>query len=179
MVLVPGEHYRCIRELTVEDLEQLQRWDQDAEITALSGKKFAKEEGNESGWWKGLLSSRVRMGFAIVAGTQLIGDVELEHIGWRAHQAELRISIGDKSYWNQGIGTSALREVLDLAHRRLALHQIYLRVNKDNARAIRAYEKAGFKKVAKLVANGRLEGTSDLILMEYCSDSSQYVALKA
>ncbi|AUW93152.1 MAG: N-acetyltransferase [Sulfobacillus thermosulfidooxidans] len=177
MVLTPGEEYQFIRQLTPSDLEQLQQWDHDPEITALNGKKFQKDHDSEQLWWEDLLTSRVRIGFAIIADWRLIGDVELEHISWRSHHAELRISIGDKSYWNRGIGTLAVGEVLDIAYYQLGLRRIYLRVNTDNHRAIRAYEKAGFKKVAKLVANGRLKGNTDLLLMECLFD--QYVALKA
>jgi len=52
--------------------------------------------------------------------------------------------IGDKSYWNQGYGTEALRLLLRVGFETLNLHRIFLRVYETNPRAIRAYEKAGF-----------------------------------
>jgi RimJ/RimL family protein N-acetyltransferase len=129
-------------------------------------------------WWRDLLANRLRVGFAIIADRDtLIGDIEFEQMALYSHEAELRISIGEKSYWNRGLGSQALSEVLDIAQIRLGIRRIYLRVKKDNGRAIRVYEKNGFKKVAKLVANGHLRGRSDLLLMEVVMN--QNLALKA
>ncbi|OLZ10850.1 GNAT family N-acetyltransferase [Sulfobacillus thermosulfidooxidans] len=178
MVLDLEGRYRYIRELKDDDLAMLLLWDEDEEITELSGKKFGRANQIDLGWWRDLMTSPIRLGFAIQTEEgQLIGDVELEHITWRNGQAELRISIGDKRYWNQGYGSGAIRDVLDVAYVRYGLNRVYLRVKKDNYRAIRAYEKAGFKKIAMLAASGRLEGSTELVLME--SWARQYAALKA
>jgi len=58
------------------------------------------------------------------------------------------IVIGDKNYWNSGYGTDAVKTILNYGFRKLKLHKIILNggVFGYNPRAIRAYEKAGFKK---------------------------------
>jgi diamine N-acetyltransferase len=58
--------------------------------------------------------------------------------------AEFGIVIGDKSYWNQGYGTEAVRLLVRFGFHTLNLNRIFLRVYETNPRAIRAYEKAGF-----------------------------------
>jgi RimJ/RimL family protein N-acetyltransferase len=52
--------------------------------------------------------------------------------------------IGDKTYWNRGYGTEAVRLVAKHGFNTLNLNRIFLHVFENNPRAIRAYEKAGF-----------------------------------
>jgi RimJ/RimL family protein N-acetyltransferase len=61
------------------------------------------------------------------------------------HQAaELSIWIGE-GYRNGGNGTESLRLALSYAFGELKLHKLYLRVLEYNTRAIRTYEKCGFR----------------------------------
>jgi RimJ/RimL family protein N-acetyltransferase len=75
-----------------------------------------------------------------------IGSVGLHSIDWKNRSAELGIVIGEKEYWGQGCGTDTIRALLGLGFREMNLHRIFLRVNEDNARGIRCYEKAGFQR---------------------------------
>jgi RimJ/RimL family protein N-acetyltransferase len=54
------------------------------------------------------------------------------------------ILIGDKTYWNKGYGTEALKLLLKHGFETLNLNRIFLRVYEDNPRAIHCYEKVGF-----------------------------------
>jgi RimJ/RimL family protein N-acetyltransferase len=74
-----------------------------------------------------------------------IGNVGLHRIDWKNRNAELGITIGEKSYWGQGYGTDAVLTMLNLAFREMNLHRVFLRVDADNARGIRCYEKVGFQ----------------------------------
>ncbi|MCL5115627.1 MAG: GNAT family N-acetyltransferase [Firmicutes bacterium] len=166
MVLSLTDEFRRIRRLRHDDVPQLMIWDNDPALFHLTGKKFAHDE-DETQWWNQLIRDRSRLMFAIVNDDgQLIGDVELQQILWRAREAEIRISIGDKAFWAQGFGSEALQEMLYAAFQLLSLERVYLRVRLDNGRAIRAYEKVGFRAVARLTATGRLSGFPDLQLME-------------
>jgi RimJ/RimL family protein N-acetyltransferase len=66
-------------------------------------------------------------------------------INWKDRSAELGITIGDKSYWDQGYGSDAVRTMVRVAFRKMNLHRVYLRVHEDNTRGIRCYEKVGFR----------------------------------
>jgi len=55
------------------------------------------------------------------------------------------IIIGDKTAWNRGCGTAALREVLRVGFEEMGLHRIHLTALAENARAIRCYQKCGFR----------------------------------
>ncbi len=72
------------------------------------------------------------------------GNAGFFNLEWTNRSAELGIFIGDKSRWDQGYGTEAVRVMLRHAFNTLNLHRIYLRVFASNARARRSYEKAGF-----------------------------------
>jgi spore coat polysaccharide biosynthesis protein SpsF len=75
-----------------------------------------------------------------------IGNVKLEPI--KDKKATFGILIGNKSYWSKGIGTEVTRIVIDYAFNELKLSKIDLGVVKKNKKAIRVYEKVGFKKVS-------------------------------
>ena len=166
VLLSVTDEFKRIRRLRHDDVPYLMEWDNDPELFELTGKKFSLDDNNDD-WWASLVRDRTRLVFAIVDDLgQLIGDVELLQIVWRAREAEVRISIGDKQYWNHGYGTEALRETLGAAFQMLSLKRVYLRVRSDNERAIHSYRKAGFRRVARLAATGRLRGCAELQLME-------------
>jgi RimJ/RimL family protein N-acetyltransferase len=77
-------------------------------------------------------------------GWRMIGNLSLLNIDWRNRSAEVGIFIGDKSCWNQGYGTEAMKLMLRHAFEMLNLNRVYLRVYETNPRAIRAYQKAGY-----------------------------------
>jgi RimJ/RimL family protein N-acetyltransferase len=100
------------------------------------------------------------------AGERLLGWVELRDLNWRRRTGELRICLGDPATWGRGCGTAALRLFLDQAFGTWNLASIHLRVATWNTRAVRLYERCGFRREARLLA-GRHEadGIEDLWLM--------------
>jgi RimJ/RimL family protein N-acetyltransferase len=82
--------------------------------------------------------------FAIEADGVFIGSCGLFHIDQTARTAELGIGIGDRAYWSKGYGREALRLLLDYAFRLHNFRRIWLTVNGNNERAIRAYRAVGF-----------------------------------
>ena len=54
--------------------------------------------------------------------------------------------IGEKAYWGQGLGRGILVH-MENAARKLVLDSIWLQVIKENERAIKLYQKLGYKKV--------------------------------
>jgi diamine N-acetyltransferase len=75
---------------------------------------------------------------------KLIGNFGFFNYDRRNACTEFGIMIGEKSYWNRGYGTEAVRLLARHGFETLNLNRIYLRVLETNPRAIRAYEKAGF-----------------------------------
>ena len=71
-----------------------------------------------------------------------IGNIELMDL--RDTEAELGIAI-TAAKQDLGYGTEAIRAVTDYAFDQLGLKRVFLKVYPDNARAIRVYEKCGFR----------------------------------
>jgi RimJ/RimL family protein N-acetyltransferase len=78
-------------------------------------------------------------------GDQLIGFIGLFGIQWNHGSAWVGIGLGERDYWGKGYGTDAMRLILRYAFRELNLYRLNLDVFAYNPRAIRSYEKAGFK----------------------------------
>lgn len=87
--------------------------------------------------------------FAVVdsATDKLIGNGSIFNINQRNQKAELGIFIGDKTYWNKGYGSDAVKLLLDFGFNILNLNNIMLEVFSFNKRAIAAYKKVGFKTI--------------------------------
>lgn len=80
---------------------------------------------------------------------RLIGFLGLFGIQPSHGEAWLAIGIGERQDWGKGYGSDAVRIILRYAFTELNLHRVSLNVLSYNRRAVRSYEKAGF----------RLEGT--------------------
>ncbi|MFC2039035.1 GNAT family N-acetyltransferase [Chloroflexota bacterium] len=113
--------------------------------------------------------------FSIIntSDNKAIGYTAIKGISETAVRAEVGIAIMEMEYRGQGRGTEALRLVVDYAFHELNLTTIGLTVFPSNHRAIRAYEKVGFRKTGVLVdswllPNGRY---SDMWMMELSRDS--------
>ena len=74
-----------------------------------------------------------------------IGSVGLWNINWTNRCAFVGIGIGEPDYWGKGYGTEAMLLILKFGFADLNLHRIQLGVYEYNKRAIRSYEKCGFK----------------------------------
>lgn len=80
-----------------------------------------------------------------LADDRLIGDLNLDVISWNHRDAFVGIGLGSRADWGRGYGTEAMRLALRFAFLELCLRRITLTVFEYNPRAIRAYEKAGFR----------------------------------
>ncbi len=86
----------------------------------------------------------------------LVGSVDLR-LAPHAQRAELGIAIQDKTRWSEGLGTDAVRLVVEYAFSELGLHRIELHVDEENERAIRCYEKCGFVREGLLRDHRRID----------------------
>ena len=97
---------------------------------------------------------------------QAIGFIGLDGINWVHGETWLGIGIGDRRYWGQGYGTEAVRLILAYAFAELNLYRVTLNVFAYNERAIRSYEKAGFKIEGRVRGAVKRDGNrSDLVFM--------------
>ncbi len=135
-----------IREIRLEDAATSYRWRNDADVWKYTGSKpdrFVTPE-MEKQWLAEVLAFQNQKRFAICVNEdqQYIGNVQLTDI--KDGEAQFHIFIGEKDFWNKGVGTEATRLIIRYGFEILHLKRIYLCVNKNNASAISSYSKCGF-----------------------------------
>lgn len=127
------------------------QWQKDTEFhslmdgdpaTVVSEKKLKEwfEKRNESSLKPGRHAFSIRA----LAEDKLIGFfglwVDLIH-----SEAWVGIGIGEREFWNKGYGTDAMKLCLQYAFTELNVHRVSLGLMDYNPRALRSYEKAGFR----------------------------------
>jgi diamine N-acetyltransferase len=94
-----------------------------------------------------------------------VGTVGLFDISWLHSTAELGIAIGDRR--GLGLGTEATRLTLEWAFRTLGLHNVMLAAVAWNEGALRAYERAGFRRIGIRRGSATSRGERvDVVLMD-------------
>jgi RimJ/RimL family protein N-acetyltransferase len=76
---------------------------------------------------------------------RLIGTCAFSQLDGDNGSALYHITIGEHDAWGHGYGSEATALMIAHAFTQLTLHRVALTVFEFNARAIRAYEKCGFK----------------------------------
>jgi UDP-4-amino-4,6-dideoxy-N-acetyl-beta-L-altrosamine N-acetyltransferase len=136
-----------LRPLEMEDIDSFILWLNDEEIRQYLQRTSPLNWNREKEFVEKLYRDdrEIILGMVLKENNRLIGNIGLHKISVPYRQAELGIFIGDKSCWSKGYGTEALNIMLGYGFDQLNLHRIHLTVLSFNARAIRAYEKVGFR----------------------------------
>jgi len=137
--------------INLEDAKQYTEWINDLEVTKyllLICQQITLEKEQE------ILTNMSKKGAQIfgiidIQSEQLIGNCSLFKINHLNRKADFGIFIGDKKFWNKGYGTEAAKLILDYGFNILNLNNIMLEVFSYNKRAIKSYEKVGFKTIGK------------------------------
>jgi diamine N-acetyltransferase len=144
-----GDRIR-LRGIERTDIPIFVRWFNDPEVRQGLLLFAPMSQAEEERWFEARLTRGDDYLFGIEAPVeeghwQLIGNVDLHQVDWRARACVFGIAIGEKSSWGQGYGTDATRTILRFAFSELNLHRVELEVMAFNARALRVYQKVGFK----------------------------------
>ena len=160
--IIQGERV-FLRPFEAADAELYRGWRSDAEPMALAGWKdraplslaqsAARMERLAADQGKDYYTFMI----CLLADERPIGEVGLSELDLRNGSAEVGIFIGEVDEWGRGYGTDAVNALVGFGFAELRLERIWLEVWTENARAMRAYEKAGFIYEATL-RNDRYEG---------------------
>jgi len=96
--------------------------------------------------------------FAIEKEKIPIGMICYNRIDQDNRNVELDMMLGEKEYWNRGLGSDALRIFIRYLFSNFNLNRIWLGTYAYNQRALRAYEKVGFKREGILREDGFIQG---------------------
>ena len=111
------------------------------------------------------------LGVAAAEDGRLLGAAGLHHLDDPARKAELGIFLGPPSEWGRGLGGEAVALLLRHAFEALRLHRVWLHVPADHERAIRVYERLGFRREGLLRESARRsDGWVDVVVMGILAD---------
>src|SRR5512139_1162313 len=145
--LLAGELVRLAAFNPETDAAIVARWSRDTEYHRLGDNDPAYPRSTKMAReWLERGNDRV-FGFAVrtLSDDRLIGDIGLWIENWAQAEGWVGIGLGERAYWGTGYGTDAMRVMLRFAFDELNLWRVTLGVYAYNPRAIRSYEKAGFR----------------------------------
>ncbi|HZS30770.1 MAG TPA: GNAT family protein [Gaiellaceae bacterium] len=152
--------------LRPEDSPVLFEWINDHDLVVLNAPFRPVSQAEHDAWFARVQERENGRIFAIREDDRLVGTCQLHSIHPVHRSAELQIRIGAAGARGRGVGTEALRQLLEHGFEQLHLHRIHLYVLADNERALRAYRRVGFREEGVLRDGACIDGRwVDLILM--------------
>jgi RimJ/RimL family protein N-acetyltransferase len=161
MIHLRGERV-ALRALERQDCRYLwQRYEIDEPLPAEPPRVGLSVEGAEA-WFEEIQakqgSEHVHLGIVSTDG-ELLGDIQVANIDWRARTATLGCGIALRANRGCGYGTDAARAILRYGFEELDLYRIEASTAEFNAAARRSLEKLGFSEEGRrrraIYRNGR------------------------
>jgi RimJ/RimL family protein N-acetyltransferase len=141
-----------VRGLEMSDVPTLLDWYNNEELhytaNAKSYKPYSLEELTQ--YWQEKLARSHAKYYVIMVDQQVVGRVGLKK---DRYEVEYSILIGVSTIYSKGIGTEVTKHFVAEAFLDPDVSTVCLGVRTDNHRAIRCYEKAGFKVTKKYEEN--------------------------
>lgn len=135
---------------SLEDAEIFTEWMNDFCVTDYIGRSHTSMSLQDEKEYLEKVKKE-EMSFAIIDSQkdEMIGTVGLHSIDNINRTATLGIFIGNKNYWSKGYGTEAIQLLLDFGFNYLNLNNIDLALMEFNQRALKCYQKCGFKEMGR------------------------------
>lgn len=142
-----------LRPLEPEDIPVLYRWTNDQEVNLWSSgawplNTMKSEEQIEERVFSP--SSDEHRYMILNENQEPIGTLGFREVNFSARSAAIFIVLGEKEYWGKGYGTDALQVLIEFLFYQWNFHRLSLDTWDGNIRAIKAYEKLGFKVEGRL-----------------------------
>ena len=114
----------------------------------------------QEAWYNDYINNPSKLIYiAVLESTkQPIGQIGFNHINRRHQHGEMHVFLGEKKYYGQGYAQEMMKLFLDIAFNRLHLNKVWLKVNDDNIRAIKFYQKMGFVREGLLARHEYYQG---------------------
>lgn len=131
-------------------LSEICKWKNDSSLARqILAHPIPCAETEMEGWFQKNQADKNQVLFGIYRNNksqQIVGIARLMFIDWVSRTAELGIYLGDNQSRGKGLGSDALRLLLEFGFGGINLQRIWLKVSESNTVAIRYYEANGFKK---------------------------------
>jgi RimJ/RimL family protein N-acetyltransferase len=158
----------ALRPLRDEDSASLFEWINDRELVLLNAPFKPVAEAEHARWFEEIRKRPdvAIFGIRVNEGDRLIGSCQLLGLDSIHGVAELQIRIGAPDGRGRGLGTEAVRLLVQHAFGELGLRRVQLHAFDDNAPALRCYQKVGFVREGLLREGALIEGRpKDLVVM--------------
>jgi RimJ/RimL family protein N-acetyltransferase len=140
-----------LRELEIKDAELMLQWMHDDDVVGLLGTNFKEKTIDDCK--KFIVASKdssINMHRAIVDDNDVyMGTVSLKHIDKEKKTTEFAITVR-KEAMGKGYSKYGMAAIIDIAINDIGLEKVYWCVSIENHRAIRFYEKNGYKQVLNI-----------------------------
>jgi len=161
-----------LRPMSDKDFDILFKWNNDAEVLYFCEGDEVESRSMES--VQGLYGYVSKIAFCFVIeyeglpiGECWLEEMNLDHITEKYPNLDLRridIMIGEKDFWNRGIGTRVIERLVRFGFEDEGADMIFYLPGDYNTRSIRAAEKAGFVLVDKIRNEECKKGEYDYIM---------------
>jgi RimJ/RimL family protein N-acetyltransferase len=145
--LLEGEKVK-LREYRKEDIPKAWEYFNDPDVRRFlnPGIPFPLKLEDEEKWYEEQTSRKDTYNFAIVIKDtgEYIGGCGINSVDWKNRHACVGIFLG-KPFWSKGYGTDAMKVLVNFIFSQMNINKVYLNVFSFNQRAIKSYEKCGFK----------------------------------
>ncbi|WLD94751.1 GNAT family N-acetyltransferase [Alkalihalobacillus sp. AL-G] len=137
-----------LRKMSQQDKVDYQRWNNDMELAPMVNPFIDLQSAEEIDEYFQNIHDKSRKNYIIehIVDEKAIGYLGLFNINHYHKNTECYIAVCEKSYHGQGVGYEAMQLLMEYVFREMNMHRLALRVFAENERAIRLYEKLGFKK---------------------------------
>ncbi len=137
-----------LREYHRDDIQTTWEYVNDPEVRGflVPGIPFPWKREEEDRWFEEQNSRGDTYNFAIAKldDDSYLGGCGINSVDWKNSVATVGIFLG-KDFWSQGYGTDAMKTLVGFAFGQMNLNKVKLHVFSFNGRAVRSYEKVGFK----------------------------------
>ena len=139
-----------LRAYKKEDIEVVLKYINDEEVkrNLIPGIPFPYTLEDEEKWYESNTALKDTYNFAIetLEDKKYLGGCGINEVDWKNSKAVIGIFIGNKEYWNKGYGTDVMNTLIRFIFEQMNINKIKLNVYSFNERAIKCYEKCGFKR---------------------------------
>lgn len=142
------------------DVDELMSYLNDSEVLHGLGRWRPASRVEEEEWVANQGKSEHDVVFAVARkdDDRFLGNAGLHRLNFCARKGVLGVFLGAKEEWNKGYGSEAVKLLVKYGFEILNLNRVVLHVFEFNARAVRAYEKAGFQREGVLRQEGYRHG---------------------
>ncbi len=131
-----------------QDLVHLRKWLGDAEIRGLIGEVASMSKAESEKFLEKVRADAERAWFMVVVreSNKVIGEAGLLRMDRAWRTTDISVIIWEREEWRKGYGREAILLLLDCAFGHLNFHRVAIGVVGFNERALRFWEKLGFRK---------------------------------